>query len=104
MLEESIKSSIFRGQNRLIDFLCRLIDDLSQDSQARLKAGDWKLCLFDNEKPWSLRADARRMNNLQYDSDEAAGSRVWAWIDYLSIFGVKMSICGKDCIDYFIDF
>ena len=34
VLEESIKSSIFRGQNRLIDFLCRLIDDLSQDSQA----------------------------------------------------------------------
>ena len=26
--------SILRGQNRLIDFLCRLIDDLSQDSQA----------------------------------------------------------------------
>jgi len=26
-LEESIKSSIFRGRNRLIDFQCRLIDD-----------------------------------------------------------------------------
>ena len=104
MLEESIKSSIFRGQNRLIDFVCQLIDDLSQDSQARLKAGDWKLCLFEHEKPWSLRADARRMNNLQYDSDKAVRSRVWAWIDYLSIFGVKWAICRKDWIDYFIDF
>ena len=33
--------------------------------------------------------------------------RLWGWIDYLSIFRVKNEvgpICGKDCIDYFIDF